>query len=178
MKKGNITVFLAMTLPLVLALLFSLIETARIAGVRPAAKAAGDAAVNSLFAAFNRTVFDEYGLLFFDGGYGNGLVQFDGVEAEFEDCFYDNKVSGSLLGGSFFPMEIDEAHVTNIVTATDYNGEILIRSALDFFKYDAAGALLEFRREGEAFRKRDLPIRSEGHPAIERHRQDACIPGF
>ena len=162
MKKGAITVFLAMSLPIILILMFTLIESARSAGIRAVTKASGNAAINSLFGAYNRTLFDEYGLLFLDGGYGGGLVNFDLIEEEFTECFNRNEIGGNLLlGGSFFPVSVTEAHVTDVVTATDYNGEILIRSALDYFKFDLAGEVLETVlnyvkgiREGEAAREK------------------------
>lgn len=144
MKKGAVTVFLAMSLPIVLILIFTLIESARSAGIRAVTKASGNAAVNSLFGAYNRTLFDEYGLLFFDGGYGGGLLSFESIEEEFTEHFNRNEIGGNLLfGGSFFPVEVVETKVTDVVTATDYNGEILIRSALDYFKFDFAGEMLE-----------------------------------
>ena len=144
MKRGSISVFLALILPLVLILLFTLIESARISGIRVAVRDSGDAAINSVFGAYNRTLFDEYGLLFFDGGYGNGLIDYEAIEKEFSDAFSANKNNGSLFfGGTLLPFGLVDATVTDVVTATDYNGEILIRSALDYFKFDLAGELVE-----------------------------------
>ena len=144
MKKGSITVFLALILPLVLILLFTLIESARVSGLRSVVKDSGDAALNSVFGAYNRTLFDEYGLLFFDGGYGSGLIDYEAIEEEFSDYFTSNKNNGSLFfGGSFLPAALIDAEITDVVTATDYNGELLIRSALDYFKFDLAGELVE-----------------------------------
>lgn len=144
MKRGAITVFLALTLPVVLVLLFTLIESARSASIRAVTKTSGNAAVNSLFGAYNRTLLDEYGLLFFDGGYGSGLVNFEAMEEEFAEYFEGNETGGNLLlGGSFFPVTATDVRMTDVVTATDYNGEVLIRSALDYFKFDLAGELLE-----------------------------------
>ena len=169
MKKGAITVFLAMSLPVILVLLFTLIESARSAGIRAVTKASGNAAMNSLFGAYNRTLFDEYGLLFLDGGYGGGLVNFDSVENEFIDCFNRNEVGGNLLlGGSLFPVTVTDAQVTDLVTATDYNGEVFIRSALDYFKFDLAGELLDSVKECVQGMK-------EGEQAKEKSDSDAGI---
>ena len=63
-------------------------------------------------------------------------------------------------GNSFLRAVSAETEVTNLVTAADYRGEVLIRSALDFYRYDAAAALLLKVREqisilGEGEEKRE-----------------------
>lgn len=140
MKKGSVTIFLSLLLPVLIIFVFTLIETSRIEGLRYMARSAGDAAIDSLFAAYNRNLFDTYGLLFFDGGYSRSLPNYEKMETEFSDNLWANLSNGSYFnGGSLFPTDVGKAKVADMVTATDYNGEIFIRAALDYFEYEAIG---------------------------------------
>lgn len=144
MWKGSMTVFFALTLPLILILLFTLLESARYAGLRAAANAAGNNAIDSLFASYNRTMLDEYGLLFYNGAPEGGFVDFSGIEDAFSEHFRRNTADLKLLfGGSFLETYPLDVKVTEAVAATDYNGEIFIRSVLDFYKFDLAGEALD-----------------------------------
>ena len=162
-RRGVISVFLAAALSVLLVFTCVLLEAARAEGIRYTANAAGDAAIDSVFAGYDRMLLDQYGLLFYDGGMGKGFLDFDAIESEFGRYFLANSGTVSVLsGGSMFPVLPVEAKVTSVVTATDYNGEIFIRSCLDYFKYDAAGALLDTIRDqldllgkGEAGKERN-----------------------
>ena len=141
MKKGNVSVFLALLFPLVLALVLTLLESARYGGLRLQARNAGNAAADSVMAGYNRTLLRRYGLLFYDGSGGAGLISYEDMEEEFSDWFRRNLPDGRV-SGSLFRTELSEAKAADVVTATDYNGEVFIRSALDFYKFGAAADLL------------------------------------
>lgn len=164
MKKGSVTVLLALVFPAVLALVLTVIEAARFGGVRLKARDAGNAAVDSILAGYNRDLLDEYGLLFYDGSFGSGMIDYAKIEEEFLQYFQDNTdARGLLSGGSLLPVGATKAEIANIVTATDYNGGIFIRSALDYFKYDAVGELTDKIREyvDEIIKGDDLKAQSD-----------------
>ena len=139
MRKGNVSVFLALLFPLVLALLLTLLESARYGGLRLQSRNAGNAAADSVLAGYNRTLLSRYGLLFYDGGMGSGLISFEDLEEEYTEYFRRNMPDGS---GSLFQSTLSEVKTADLVTATDYNGEVFIRSALDFYKFGAAADLI------------------------------------
>lgn len=148
MRKGSVTVFVALVFPVLMALLLSIAESARFGGVKLRAGDAGAAAMDSVMAGYNRTLFNRYGLLFYDGGFNEGLVNFQKIEDEFCEYFEANTEKRTIFGsGSLFPISLESAEVTELVTATDYNGEIFMRSALEFFKFDAVGELVEMIKE-------------------------------
>ncbi|MBQ7600599.1 MAG: hypothetical protein IJU49_00315 [Lachnospiraceae bacterium] len=142
MRRGNVSIFLALLFPLVLALILTLLESARYGGLRLQAKNAGNAAADSVLAGYNRTLLDRYGLLFYDGGKGCGLISFEDLEEEYSACFTRN-LPEEYGSGSLFRSTLSEAKVADLVTATDYNGEVFIRSALDYYKFGAAADLLK-----------------------------------
>ena len=144
MRKGSVTVFFTLLFPIVLALVFTLLETARLGGVRLKARNAGNAAVSSVMAGYNRELLDSFGLLFYDGSFNGGTVSLEDMEKEFRDYFERNGESGVLAhGGTLFPVKCESVEISDLVTATDYNGSVFMRSAIDYFKYDAIGDLVE-----------------------------------
>ena len=148
MRRGSITVFLALILSASLVFVLVVAEASRYAGLRLTARQAGETAINSLFASFDRDLLEDYGLLFYDGGRGAETIRCEVIENDFQHYFYENaNQRGLLTGGSFFRIGSLETDVTEIVTAVDYNGEIFVRSALDFFKYDGVSELADRIRE-------------------------------
>ena len=142
-RQGSISVFLALILIPVLILVMTLSESVRCHGLKVNVLEAGYAASDSVFAGFDRSVFEKYGLLFYDGGFGLGLTQYELIEEEYQH-YFDRNVSqaGFLLGGSFFSVRASNAYITDIIHATDYQGMVFVTSALDYYKFDKAGDVL------------------------------------
>ena len=61
---GVITVFLSLVLPAVLMVFATCLESARYEGLRMRSRLAADAAVQSVFAGYDRALYERYGLLF------------------------------------------------------------------------------------------------------------------
>ena len=166
MRRGSITVFLSLILSASLVFVLVVTEASRYAGLRLTARQAGTTAADSLFASFNRDLLEDYGLLFYDGGRGTESIRCELIENDFQHYYYENaNKSISLLGGSFFRIGRVDADVTEIITAVDYNGEIFVRSALDFFKYDAVSELIDRIQES-------LGLISEGDRVKEASEED------
>ncbi|MBQ1377571.1 MAG: hypothetical protein IIY77_06340, partial [Lachnospiraceae bacterium] len=142
--KGSVSIFLALLMIPVLMLAMTLLESVRAEGLRLVVRQYGHTAMDNVRAGFDRTVLEQYGLLFFDGGYGQGLTQYDRLEEEFRDWFLRN-ASGTAEyreSGLFSVSEAD-AELSEAVFATDYQGRMFVTSALDFYKYDKPAELLE-----------------------------------
>ena len=63
-SSGVITVFLSLVLPVILTVIGTCLESARYEGLRLRSRLAADAAVKSVFANYDRPLFERYGLLF------------------------------------------------------------------------------------------------------------------
>ncbi len=70
MKKGSVTVYMTWMLAVLLSLFVTVIEGARQRAISIQAETAVDLAVYSVFAEYNRALFDAYDLLFIDTSYG------------------------------------------------------------------------------------------------------------
>ena len=139
----------------------TLLESVHCHGLELWARQAGYAAADSVMAGFDREVFEKYGLLFYDGGFGLGLTQYEQIEDEFKTWYEKNtEPAVSLLTGSFFRIRSADAVLTDAVYATDYRGSVFVDCALDFYKYDKASALLTTIQE-------QLGVVSQGEKAKE-----------
>lgn len=67
MKKGSITVFLALILVLVLSFLFSLLEGARVFCLKSRAETVTEVCMQSMFGNYHAGLWEDYHLLFLDG---------------------------------------------------------------------------------------------------------------
>ena len=69
---GAITVFLSLVSVLVLSLICTLAESARVQGARAQASAVTDLGLFSVFAEYDRDLLESFDVLFLDGSYGGG----------------------------------------------------------------------------------------------------------
>lgn len=67
MKKGSVTVFLALVLVLVLSFACSLLESGRVYCMKAKAQMATDLCLQSLFGNYHQGIWEDYHLLFIDG---------------------------------------------------------------------------------------------------------------
>ena len=148
-RKGEITIFLAMILVSVCALLCGLAESVRTAGARCYLRMAADSAVDSLMAQYHRELWDRYRIL--------------GLEYDSQDTL-ENELEGFLTpymeAGNWYPMKLSKVRTEDIITLTEGGGRYLEQEILDYMKYglfdtdwdelDEAGAgeLLEAWKEG------------------------------
>ena len=162
--KGSISVFLAMVLLLMLALFLMLLESARLRMLRSSTQEAADLALESVFAGYQRELYEEYGLLFYDGGFGQGFLREEELAAEYKAYFAAN-CGGTSVRGSFFRVNLSEPEVITLISAVDYSGEIFRRNALRSGRFQPEETQLQqtqmnlaLLREGE----RSFPLMSEG----------------
>ena len=69
MRRGYITVFLSLSLTLILSLVFTVIEGARISAIRMKSECVADIGMNSVLAEYHRELLEQYDLLFVDTSY-------------------------------------------------------------------------------------------------------------
>lgn len=122
--SGQITVFLSMTLLMLLSLVFTLLESARSEGLRLRVQMAANSSIESVFAQYDRLLWDNYGLLFFMDRYG------DAAELKEVAQKYAKKNSGS----DWFEFSVKGVDTEKYVSATDDGGRVFERSVCDYMK--------------------------------------------
>lgn len=123
-RSGEITVFLAMILVSVCALLCGLAESVRTAGANCYLRMAADSAVDSLMAQYHRKLWQQYRIL--------------GLECEGQDTL-EREAEAFLFpymdAENWYPMKVSRVEAADITMLTDGDGRYLEQEILDYMKY-------------------------------------------
>lgn len=146
MRRGYITVFLSLSLTLILSLVFTVIEGARISAIRMKFECVTDIGMNSVLAEYHRELLKQYDLLFVDTSYGGSHPEIANTEAHLRNYAQKNcrPGEGSLFGGrDFLAMDMGAVEIPEYSVASDDNGAVLKRQISDYMGDYPLGAVLD-----------------------------------
>ncbi len=129
--KGSISVFLALTITLVLSFCMVLIESARENTVLLKASVVFDTGINCLLAEYHQKLWEEYDLLYIDCSYGQNVPSYSKTLAHLEN-YIDRNLEYDRTG--WLGLEYEDAFVSNISLATDMNAADFFRQAVSSVK--------------------------------------------
>ena len=135
--KGSMTVYLALSLVLILSLLMTLLESARMRGLRVDGNRMAQTGVESVFAEYCRPLLEDYDVLALDGAYGNEGFSVDQVTSRLDGFLATNaQIGGSVLGkrADLYPMSEDHSELTAYSLLTDGNGAAYYNMAGEYMK--------------------------------------------
>ena len=138
-EKGEVTVFLAMILVMIMTLLLVMAESARTAGQRLYLRVASNSAMESLMAQYHRSLWNEYRILGLETD-SKGLL-----EEEFKGF-----LEPYMKAKNWYPLKTEDAVVKDMAVLTEGKGSCMEQEILDYMKYGLAGILWESMTEGEA----------------------------
>ena len=127
-KKGSITVFLALVLSVLLALVSTGIQSVQAAAARAQILNGMDIGLYSLFGQYDRSLLREYDLFFLDGSQGGSGLDLAAV--------YDNMESymKPVLKQNSQKLRIKQGGFTGYRLATDQNGEVFYHQVISYMK--------------------------------------------
>lgn len=136
MRKGYITIFLSLSLTLILSLVFTVIEGARISAVRMKFECAADIGMNSVLAEYHRELLEQYDLLFVDTSYGGSVPSIANTEEHLNRYIQENFQSRSYSifrhTRDFLDMSVESVELTEYSIASDDDGNVLKRQISDY----------------------------------------------
>lgn len=147
MRRGYITVFLSLSLTLILSLVFTVIEGARISAIRMKFECVADIGMNSVLAEYHRELLEQYDLLFVDTSYCGPHPDIANTEAHLRSYMQKNfqQGEGSRLSGGkdFLAMNVEMVEIPEYSIASDHNGAVLKRQVTDYMGDYPIGAVLD-----------------------------------
>lgn len=135
---GSMTVFLSLVLLLIASMLFAMLESARVYGIRAQVHMDSELLIESAFAEYNIAMLDEYGLFFLDGAQGGTDLNIGQLEQELQELGEKNlqvdplPVVGS--GCNLYQMELNSCNIESYELATDHNGESFRTQVVQYMK--------------------------------------------
>lgn len=144
MKKGSITVFLSLSLAGVMIFIFLLLDITRLEGQRRKAQAISEIATMSVFADYNRYLWDNYRILAVDASYGSGGgADFAVMESGMGEYLRKNGLSTDTPGMSLYQLNTSKCEVTKYGLLTDDGGRAFMKQAAKQQKYEIPEKLLD-----------------------------------
>lgn len=147
--KGSITVFLSMTLLIIISLIMTTTEALRVYSMSVYSQRALYTALDSVLAEYYYPLFDHYHVFGLDGTYSSNQIQDKKIEDKITE-YLDYTLKPSLnaaFGGFNIPIktfniidiDADNVKIEDIKTLMDYEGELFRSQAIDYTKFSLAG---------------------------------------
>ncbi len=138
MRRGTITVFLSLTLTVILSLVGAVIESARYSALRMRTEMVMRMGLMSIFAEYNRELLDNYDLLFIDTTYGTNRADIAATEDHLKEYIEYNARPGKgvlALGlDEMMAMDVQDAELSLYSYASDQGGREFKRQAIEAVK--------------------------------------------
>ena len=127
-KRGSITVFLALTLGLILSLLSSGLESARMAAARTQILNGMDIGLYSLFGQYNMSFLKDFDLFAVDGACGGKEMNLASI--------YDNLESymKPVMKQNSQKLSVQQGGISGYLLMTDSEGEVFYQQAVQYMK--------------------------------------------
>jgi hypothetical protein len=149
-SEASITVYLSLILLIILSLLFTIIESARVNTAKIYAERALTTAMDSILAEYYGPLWEEYHLF----GLNTGTTTQDEKKSDMIDklseymsyTFNPNKEVNQLLfqdSIEIYDISIDSLNISDQTMLMDYQGELLINEAVEYMKYKEVGDIAE-----------------------------------
>lgn len=152
-RKGEITAFLSLILLLILSLIGTIIEGARVNVAKAYASRALITSMDSILGEYFYPLYEDYHLFFLDGGYGTKNMdtsQMIEIMEEYMDFSFHSSKEYKVLGQSvpmasmnLYDITIDHITIEDTVVATDFENKMFIHEAVGYMKYMVPANLIE-----------------------------------
>ncbi|MBQ5560533.1 MAG: hypothetical protein IIT46_12305 [Lachnospiraceae bacterium] len=149
-NKGSITIFATLTLVLVLSLIATCIENARVSVASTSVERYLAGSIDATMTEYYRPLFEDYKLFFLDKGLDSESLEKSLLEEQMNAYLSaacetyimanDNKF---FQGIDILQPEIGNVKIGNILRATDKKGQIFMDQVLQLEKYEAAPDMIK-----------------------------------
>lgn len=138
MKKGYLTVYLSLSLGVILSLILALTEGARVSAIRLQIECVTDTACNSVLAEYHRQLLEQYDLFYVDTSYGTATAAYANTVAHLKNYMDHNftlQDAGTLRKyRDVLGLSLEDVSLLSATIATDEQGIGLKRQAILYEK--------------------------------------------
>lgn len=136
-KDGYITLYLALTLGVMLSLIFALIEGVRMQTIRMEIEGVMDIGLYSIFGEYNRQLLEQYDLFFIDTTYGQGDPSVKNTEEHlqyFMNQNFEKEAADFLSYRDLTDLHCDNVTLEGYQLASDHQGQVLKEQIVEYMK--------------------------------------------
>lgn len=147
-SSAYLTVYLALTMTVLLSLCLALIEGVRCNAIWLETECITDIGLNSVLAEYHRELWKQYELFAIDSSYGTDYAGRENTGQHLKKYIEGNLSTEEILLSDylyrdFLAMSLEEIDVTGVSIYTDEGGRVFRRQAVEAVKEDTNLALLE-----------------------------------
>ena len=140
MRRGSITVFMSLTIMLVMSLFFTLAEGIHQKLLSNQKTLLAIRTTENMEAMYNKILWEEFGILGVDAGFGRDCTGVTRFQNKAEGYLWDAIQVESV---DFCRFQDAALEVKNYAYITDQDGAAFIQEAVDQLKYQVADSLIE-----------------------------------
>ena len=137
-KNGYITLYLTLTLGILLSLVFVLLEAVRDKTIRMETEGVMDLGLYSIFGEYNRQLLEQYDLFFIDSSYGEGRPDVKKSEEHLQyymnENFRKERAEGWLGFRDLTDLSCDNTRFECYMYASDREGQVLKSQIVDYMQ--------------------------------------------
>lgn len=168
-KRGSVTIFFSLFMAVFLVLIQIMFRSVQMAGGKIQAETGVEEGLYSVFAGYDRELFEKYHVFFLDGGYGTGMLQPGRMYQRVEDSFVKSCNPGYSLTGirgeNLWKCSKESGAVTGFTLASDQQGRAFKIQAIDYMKETAGIQGIQLLLEKADARKKIVETQEkEGSP--------------
>lgn len=141
-EDGYLTVFLALSVTILLSLILMLVEGARINAARARAEIAGNIAVRSALGEFHKELLKQYDLYFIDTSYCSGSASVENLQEHVKSYMSRNLESGKGPYVDLIRLSLQELTIDGTRFAADGRGTAIREQVYAYMSADPAGRVL------------------------------------
>lgn len=150
MKKteGYLTIYVTLSMTVLLSLCLTLIDGARRNAFRMEAEIMTEIGMDSILAEYHRELLEQYNLFFIDTSYGSKQPSLDLVNSHLTNYLQKNSGKSDvfleqLFYRDFLGIQLESSRITRTAVATDNGGAVFRQQAIDAVKQDVGLKALE-----------------------------------
>lgn len=145
--KGQITVFLSLLFTIIISLLLTVIEGARVKAIHFQTECVADMAMDSALAEYHRELFSQYDLLFIDTSYGREQGSMSNTEEHIKSYMnvnFNPQEDISTIGmKDWLKLTADEVSILRAAIATDDEGACVMSQILTYMEGKVGADIVE-----------------------------------
>ena len=146
-ERGAVSIYLTLMMAVMIPLLITMIESARVNAIKLRLECAADLSMDSVLAEYNKALFDRYDLLFvdtmYDGGNGSVDKMLDHLDGYLEYNIKPDKGLPVIGNRDITRLNLVSSEAVKVHRATDENGAVFRYMAMSYMleKYGLAYAM-------------------------------------
>lgn len=154
-QKGSITIFVALSLVLIMSFLLALFESGRMYALKTYADMTTELAIDSVCAEYQPGLWENYRLLCLDGAYGGETFLVEHVDGVLRSRIEQNLDSRDMRG-NLLALGLREIENKSYQLLTDQNGDVFLHciaaSMKESLPMEVAESIYESYRQGEGMK--------------------------